>query len=109
MHTAFFKHALRAGLSAVSLGCGPPAATGGRCVAGRLAERRPRLDRRLGSGGAPPAPAVPGKSTLATWFGPGFYGHSTACGQKMSPTLVGVASRTLACGTLVQIGYRGQL
>ena len=25
----------------------------------------------------------------------------------MSPALVGVASRTLACGTLVQIGYRG--
>jgi rare lipoprotein A (peptidoglycan hydrolase) len=26
----------------------------------------------------------------------------------MSPTLVGVASRTLPCGTLVQIGYRGR-
>jgi rare lipoprotein A (peptidoglycan hydrolase) len=26
----------------------------------------------------------------------------------MSPALVGVASRTLPCGTLVQIGYRGR-
>jgi rare lipoprotein A (peptidoglycan hydrolase) len=26
----------------------------------------------------------------------------------MSPALVGVASRTLACGTLVQIGYHGR-
>ncbi len=54
-------------------------------------------------------PASPGKLTLATWFGPGFYGHATACGQTMSPTLVGVASRTLPCGTLVQVGYRGHL
>lgn len=44
---------------------------------------------------------------LATWFGPGFYGHATACGQRLTPQLVGVASRTLPCGTLVQIGYRG--
>ncbi len=27
----------------------------------------------------------------------------------MSPTIVGVASRTLPCGTLVQVGYRGHL
>jgi rare lipoprotein A (peptidoglycan hydrolase) len=59
------------------------------------------------TGGAAPTPASPGKPTLATWFGPGFYGHATACGQKLTPKLVGVASRTLPCGTLVQIGYRG--
>jgi rare lipoprotein A (peptidoglycan hydrolase) len=60
------------------------------------------------SGGAAPAPSPLGKLTLATWFGPGFYGRATACGQRMSSTLVGVASRTLPCGTLVQIGYRGR-
>jgi rare lipoprotein A (peptidoglycan hydrolase) len=59
-------------------------------------------------GSAPAQPQTAGKPTLATWFGPGFYGHTTACGQTMSPVLVGVASRTLPCGTLVQIGYRGQ-
>jgi rare lipoprotein A (peptidoglycan hydrolase) len=59
------------------------------------------------SGGAAPTLATPGKLTLATWFGPGFYGHKTACGQTMSTKLVGVASRKLPCGTLVQIGYRG--
>jgi rare lipoprotein A (peptidoglycan hydrolase) len=47
------------------------------------------------------------KTALATWFGPGFYGLKTACGQIMTPTIVGVAHRTLPCGTLVQIGYRG--
>jgi rare lipoprotein A len=46
---------------------------------------------------------------LATWYGPGFYGHITACGQKLTPKLVGLASRTLACGTLVRISYGGHL
>jgi hypothetical protein len=36
-----------------------------------------------------------------SWFGPGLYGNGTACGQKMTKTLVGVAHRTLPCGTLV--------
>lgn len=57
-------------------------------------------------GPGPGTPARKGK-TVATWYGPGFYGHETACGQKMSPTLVGVASRTLACGTLVRFAFKG--
>jgi hypothetical protein len=36
-----------------------------------------------------------------SWYGPGFYGNRTACGYAMSGSLVGVAHRTLACGTLV--------
>jgi rare lipoprotein A (peptidoglycan hydrolase) len=47
------------------------------------------------------------KAQIATWFGPGFYGQQTACGQTMSPVIVGVASRTLPCGTLVLVNYRG--
>ncbi len=47
------------------------------------------------------------KAQVATWFGPGFYGQKTACGQTMSPAIVGVASRTLPCGTLVLVNYRG--
>jgi len=45
---------------------------------------------------------------IATWFGPGLYGHMTACGQTLTPAVVGVANRTLPCGTLVQVSYRGQ-
>jgi rare lipoprotein A (peptidoglycan hydrolase) len=44
---------------------------------------------------------------IATWFGPGFYGQQTACGQMLTPTVVGVANRTLPCGTLVRVTYRG--
>jgi rare lipoprotein A len=47
------------------------------------------------------------KAQIATWFGPGFYGQKTACGQTMSPVIVGVASRTLSCGTLVLVNYKG--
>jgi rare lipoprotein A (peptidoglycan hydrolase) len=42
---------------------------------------------------------------IATWFGPGFYGQTTACGQTLTPEVVGVANRTLPCGTLVRVGY----
>lgn len=37
-----------------------------------------------------------------SWYGPGFFGNGTACGQKLTRELVGVAHRTLPCGTLVQ-------
>jgi rare lipoprotein A (peptidoglycan hydrolase) len=46
-------------------------------------------------------------SGIATWFGPGFYGHKTACGQTLTPEVVGVANRTLPCGTLVKVAYGG--
>jgi hypothetical protein len=36
-----------------------------------------------------------------SWYGPGFYGQHTACGQLLTKTLRGVANRTLPCGTLV--------
>jgi hypothetical protein len=36
-----------------------------------------------------------------SWYGPGFYGKRTACGQAMTETLKGVAHKTLPCGTLV--------
>ena len=48
------------------------------------------------------------RRTVATWFGPGFYGHRTACGQRLSHRLLGVANRTLPCGTKVSLLYRGR-
>ena len=42
-----------------------------------------------------------------SWYGPGFYGNGTACGQTLTRTLVGVAHRTLPCGTLVTFRYKG--
>jgi rare lipoprotein A len=44
----------------------------------------------------------------ATWYGPGLYGNSTACGKTLTPDTVGVAHRSLPCGTMVDIFYRGR-
>lgn len=64
------------------------------------------------TGGVSSAPAVSTpvvhKAALATWFGPGFYGQTTACGQTLTPAVVGVANRTLPCGTLVKFSYHGR-
>jgi rare lipoprotein A (peptidoglycan hydrolase) len=54
------------------------------------------------------SPAKVHKTALATWFGPGFYGQQTACGQTLTPATVGVANRKLPCGTLVKVSYRHQ-
>ena len=41
-----------------------------------------------------------------SWYGPGFYGKRTACGLALTRTLVGVAHRTLPCGTLITFRNR---
>jgi hypothetical protein len=43
----------------------------------------------------------------ATWYGPGFYGKRTACGKRLDPGTVGVAHRTLPCGTRVTFYHGG--
>ena len=47
------------------------------------------------------------RSAGATWYGPGLYGRHTACGQTLRPTTIGVAHKTLPCGTAVKFLYRG--
>jgi peptidoglycan hydrolase-like protein with peptidoglycan-binding domain len=44
----------------------------------------------------------------ATWYGPGFYGRRTACGQVLRTGTIGVAHKTLPCGTLVTFYYHGE-
>lgn len=45
---------------------------------------------------------------LATWYGPGFFGHGTACGGTLKPSTWGIAHRTLPCGTLVTLSHKGR-
>lgn len=49
------------------------------------------------------------KPAEATWYGPGFFGNGTACGQVYTPDIVGVAHRTLPCGTYVSVFFGGQV
>jgi hypothetical protein len=44
----------------------------------------------------------------ATWYGPGLYGRRTACGLRLTHHLVGVAHRTLPCGTPVTLFNDGK-
>lgn len=43
-----------------------------------------------------------------SWYGPGFYGNGTACGQTYSSSIMGVAHKSLPCGTRVTFEYQGR-
>lgn len=44
----------------------------------------------------------------ASWYGPGLWGHKTACGQTLRPQTMGVAHKALPCGSTVKFVYRGK-
>jgi peptidoglycan hydrolase-like protein with peptidoglycan-binding domain len=46
--------------------------------------------------------------SVATWYGPGFFGERTACGQRLGRKTIGVAHRHLPCGTKVTLKYGGR-
>jgi len=66
-----------------------------------------------GGTGEPTASSSSGPSYTvhqgATWYGgKGMWGRSTACGQILTPTTIGVANKTLPCGTQVTVSYGGR-
>jgi hypothetical protein len=80
-------------------------------------ELRARIGRASSSTGGTAVPVEVGagsgsarltvyESAIATWYGPGFFGNTTACGVELTETTVGVAHRELPCGTQVQFAYR---
>ncbi len=48
------------------------------------------------------------RSSHASYFGPGLYGNRTACGKTLTPSIIGVANKSLPCGTKVVFRYRGR-
>jgi hypothetical protein len=70
--------------------------------------------RALIEGGAAAAAASPTltvtvyRPSIATQYGPGFWGQPTACGKVLHQQTLGVANRSLPCGTQVAIYYQGQ-
>lgn len=61
-----------------------------------------------GASSAPTVATTVYRPSIATLYGPGFFGRRTACGARLSPSTIGVANRTLKCGSLVAIYYRGR-
>jgi rare lipoprotein A (peptidoglycan hydrolase) len=51
---------------------------------------------------------TPFRSAGASWYGgTSMWGRSTACGQVLRPTTVGVANKSLPCGTPVKFVWHG--
>jgi rare lipoprotein A (peptidoglycan hydrolase) len=48
------------------------------------------------------------RRAVASWYGPGFYGQHLACGGTLQAGTLGVANKTLPCGTKVTLHYRGR-
>ena len=65
------------------------------------------------NGGAPAVRELKGGVTVyrarnASWYGPGLYGNKLACGGRLSPGTVGVAHKTLPCGTKITLHNKGR-
>ena len=70
------------------------------------------VDRPADSAVAASAPLVAQttifKPAVASWYGPGFFGRKTACGSRLTRKTLGVAHKTLPCGTMVDLYHRGR-
>ena len=45
------------------------------------------------------------RRAAASWYGPGLYGNSTACGGTLTPGTLGVAHKSMPCGTKLTLRY----
>jgi rare lipoprotein A len=45
------------------------------------------------------------RQAAASWYGPGLYGNAMACGGSLTPSTLGVAHKTMPCGTKVRLRY----
>ena len=90
--------------------------TGGRFSTAWRADRLGRVTLRAVRAGtaaatastAPTARMTVYRAAIATHFGGGFWGSRTACGIVLRPETVGVAHKSLPCGTVLEFYYRGR-
>lgn len=57
---------------------------------------------------SPSVIAIVYRPSIASWYGPGMMGSGTACGVRLRKSTLGVANRTLPCGTLVAFYFQGR-
>lgn len=62
-----------------------------------------------GTGGSSPRRRVTVyRYAAASWYGPGLYGNALGCGGTLRYGMIGVANKTLPCGTKVRLRYHGR-
>ena len=49
------------------------------------------------------------RRTSVSWYGPGLYGNKLSCGGRLTPGTLGVAHKTLPCGTRVTLRHSGRV
>jgi hypothetical protein len=49
------------------------------------------------------------RRALASWYGPGLFGNRLGCGGTLQAGSLGVANKSLPCGTKVTIRHRGRV
>ncbi len=85
--------------------CGPAAAQAGTGGASSFATAPSAASTSVGTDVAFSA----WRSAGASWYGPGLYGNGVACGGTLRPATIGVAHKTLPCGTPVKFKHRGHV
>jgi rare lipoprotein A len=49
------------------------------------------------------------RRALASWYGPGLYGNRLGCGGRLGASQLGVAHKSLPCGTKVTLRHHGRV
>jgi len=78
---------------------------------GQFAIRAVVLQGQAGASAAgawPTVNVIVYRPSVATWYGPGSWGSTTACGVQLQRGTLGLANRTLPCGTKVALYYHGK-
>ena len=65
-------------------------------------------DRRIRASSSPTRRVTAYRHAHASYYGPGLYGNGMACGGTLLPGTLGVAHKTLPCGSRVRFRYRGR-
>ncbi len=78
-----------------------------RAAEQRAAERRAAERHAANEKRARAAARAWNIAPTVTWYGSDFFGNRTACGQRYTRKIIGVAHKTLPCGTLVQFRWHG--
>ena len=65
-------------------------------------------DRRVSASRSPKRRVTSYRLAGASYYGPGLYGNGVACGGTLMPGTMGVAHKTLPCGTKVKLRYHGR-